>query len=53
MQRPGTENELKRIGRPIPANDAWIAALSLQHGLAILSRDERFDALPDVQRIGW
>lgn len=23
--------ELKRRGRPIPANDAWIAALALQH----------------------
>src|ERR1700757_1576736 len=23
---------LKRSGRPIPANDAWIAALAIQHG---------------------
>jgi predicted nucleic acid-binding protein len=44
---------LKRLGRPIPANDAWIAALAMQHGLSILSRDEHFDALPDVRRIGW
>ena len=27
---------LKRSGRPIPANDAWIAALALQHGLPVL-----------------
>ena len=44
---------LKRSGRPIPANDAWIAALAIQHRLPILSRDEHFDALPDVQRITW
>jgi tRNA(fMet)-specific endonuclease VapC len=44
---------LKRLGRPIPANDAWIAALAMQHGLPILSRDEHFDALPDVRRISW
>ena len=39
---------LKKLGRPISANDAWIAALAIQHGLPILSRDERFDALPVV-----
>ena len=44
---------LKRLGRPIPANDAWIAALAMQYGLSILSRDEHFDALPDVRRINW
>jgi predicted nucleic acid-binding protein len=44
---------LRRLGRPIPANDAWIAALAIQHGLPILSRDEHFDALPDLRRIKW
>ena len=44
---------LKKSGRPIPANDAWIAALALQHRLPILSRDVHFDALADVLRIGW
>ena len=44
---------LKRLGRPIPANDAWIAALAMQHRLPILSRDEHFDALSDVRRIRW
>ncbi len=44
---------LKKSGRPIPANDAWIAALAMQYGLPILSRDAHFDALPDVRRIGW
>ena len=44
---------LKRVGRPIPANDVWIAALAIQHRLPILSRDEHFDALPNVRRISF
>lgn len=44
---------LKKLGKPIPANDAWIAALSIQHRLPILTRDEHFASLPEVRRIGW
>jgi tRNA(fMet)-specific endonuclease VapC len=44
---------LKQLGRPIPANDVWIAALAMQHRLPILSRDGHFDYLDDVQRITW
>jgi tRNA(fMet)-specific endonuclease VapC len=44
---------LKKTGRPIPANDAWIAALALQHRLPILSRDEHFDAVPGLRREIW
>jgi predicted nucleic acid-binding protein len=45
--------ELKRSGRPIPANDAWIAALALQHRLPLLSRDQHFDAVAGVERRSW
>jgi len=41
------------IGRRIPANDIWIAALAREHGLAILSRDAHFDLVQSVVRIGW
>jgi predicted nucleic acid-binding protein len=44
---------LKRSGRPIPANDAWIAALAIQHRLPILSRDQHFDAVPGLERKSW
>jgi predicted nucleic acid-binding protein len=44
---------LKRSGRPIPANDAWIAALALQHRMPVLSRDEHFDVVPDLDRESW
>jgi tRNA(fMet)-specific endonuclease VapC len=45
--------ELKKSGHPIPANDAWIAALAVQHRLPILSRDMHFDAVPGVSRQDW
>jgi predicted nucleic acid-binding protein len=44
---------LKRSGRPIPANDAWIAALALQHRLPVLSRDQHFDVVSDLERKSW
>ena len=44
---------LRERGRPIPANDAWIAALALQHRLPVLTRDAHFDAVPGLERIGW
>lgn len=44
---------LRRLGKPIPSNDLWIAALSQQHSLAILSRDRHFDALAGITRLAW
>lgn len=49
----GLRVALKRAGRPIPANDAWIAALALQHRHAVLSRDQHFDAVPGLERKSW
>ena len=45
--------ELKRIGKPIPANDLWIAALCRQHALPLVSRDRHFDVVPGIRRIDW
>lgn len=45
--------ELKRIGKPIPTNDLWIAALCRQHSLPLLSRDRHFDLVPGTKRVGW
>ncbi len=33
---------LRTKGRPIPANDMWIAASALQHGAAVCSIDSHF-----------
>ncbi len=45
--------ELKRGGRPIPGNDLWIAALTRQHALPLLSRDRHFDVVPGLKRVSW
>jgi len=45
--------ELRSAGTPIPANDAWIAALCRQHALPILSRDTHFDLVKGVRRLSW
>src|SRR5206468_1101524 len=44
---------LRRVGRPIPENDVWIAALALQHRQRIVSRDRHFDAVDASLRIEW
>jgi predicted nucleic acid-binding protein len=44
---------VKQKGTPIPANDAWIAAIALEHGLPVLSRDTHFDSVPRVKRQSW
>ena len=43
----------RRLGRPLPENDLWIAALARLHELPIVSRDTHFDLVPRVKRIGW
>lgn len=45
--------ELKRLGHPIPPNDAWIAALARQHALPVLSNDTHFDVVDGVRRIAF
>jgi len=42
--------QLRTQGTPIPTNDMWIAALVLQHNLALVARDQHFDALPQITR---
>lgn len=44
---------LKTAGTPIPANDAWIAALALQHRLPLASRDDHFDHVRGLRRVAW
>jgi tRNA(fMet)-specific endonuclease VapC len=46
-------SELKRTGKMIPANDAWIAALAIEHGMPVLSRDIHFDHVSGLKRVGW
>lgn len=45
--------ELKRRGTPIAANDLWIAAICLEHGFPLLSRDRDFDLVNGIERVDW
>lgn len=42
---------LRKKGRPIPTNDLWIAALTIQHNLILFDRDSDFDSLPQLARV--
>lgn len=42
--------DLRKVGTPIPANDAWIAAICRRHALPLISRDRHFDAVPRLAR---
>ncbi len=35
-------NALKKIGKPIPTNDIWIAASAIQHGRTLATLDNHF-----------
>ena len=43
--------QLRKQGTPIPTNDMWLAALVLQHNLALHARDAHFDRLPQLVRV--
>jgi tRNA(fMet)-specific endonuclease VapC len=45
--------ELARLGRPIPDNDLWIAATTMQHGLSVATRDARFTQVPGLKTLAW
>jgi tRNA(fMet)-specific endonuclease VapC len=40
---------LRKLGRPIPDNDIWIAAVAIQHSLTLLSRDEHFSNIDSLR----
>jgi len=44
--------QLKRAGTPVPDNDLWIAALALQHDLTLITRDQHFQHIPQLLRLG-
>lgn len=42
--------QLKRAGTPVPDNDLWIAALALENDLALFTRDQHFERIPQLAR---
>ena len=39
---------LKKDGTMIPENDIWIAAIAIQHGMSIVSRDKHFGRIHGI-----
>lgn len=44
---------LRVLGRLIPENDIWIAALAVQHRQPVVSRDAHFDYVKGLKRVTW
>lgn len=44
-------NNLRRIGRPIPTNDIWIAAVAFQNGLKLFTKDTHFKAIAGLSLV--
>ena len=42
---------LKAMGRPVPTNDLWIAAVAVETGSRVLTADAHFDLIPGVFRL--
>jgi tRNA(fMet)-specific endonuclease VapC len=47
------KNALRLKGRPIPENDIWIAAISKQYALTLVSRDDHFLEVGDLITVAW
>jgi tRNA(fMet)-specific endonuclease VapC len=47
------KNALRIRGRPIPENDIWIAAVALQHGLTLVTRDTHFGEIESLSIAAW
>lgn len=45
--------QLRRKGRPIPENDLWIAALCVQHGRTLVTRDAHFAEVEGLATASW
>lgn len=44
---------LKRKGRPIPENDVWIAAQTLENQWILVTRDSDFDFVDGIRIVRW
>lgn len=47
------KNALRLKGRPIPENDIWIAAVTMQWALTLVSRDDHFREVDGLITVAW
>jgi len=45
------ERQLRQQGTPVPTNDLWFAALTIQHELVLCTRDAHFRHLAQLDRV--
>lgn len=45
--------DLARIGKLIPQNDIWIAAIALEHDLPLATRDQHFAFVTGLTLLNW
>lgn len=43
------KNDLKKAGTPLPINDVWIAAHTLESGSTLITYDIHFQEIPDLR----
>ncbi|HEY2076828.1 MAG TPA: PIN domain-containing protein [Streptosporangiaceae bacterium] len=48
-------SKLRAAGRKAPVNDSWIAATAITHRIPVVTQDNDYDDMPDLQVIksGW
>ena len=39
---------LRKLGRPIPTNDLWIAASAMEHSATLITADAHFNHIPQI-----
>ena len=44
-------NNLREIGKPVPTNDIWIAAIAFQNGLKLFTKDIHFKTIPGLSLV--
>jgi tRNA(fMet)-specific endonuclease VapC len=44
-------NNLREIGKPVPTNDIWIAAMAFQNGLKLFTKDNHFKAIAGLSLV--
>ena len=47
------KEQLRSKGRPLPENDIWIAAIAIQHGLTLVTRDAHFGDIAGLTLTSW
>jgi tRNA(fMet)-specific endonuclease VapC len=47
------KEKLTAKGRPLPENDIWIAAIARQHSLTLVTRDDHFQQIDNLQTEKW